>query len=399
MNHSWRHHFPLLQKRGDLIYLDSAATTQKPRAVIEALTNFYSQDYATVHRAIYDLSKEATERYEEVREKARKFLNAHSREEIVFTRGTTAGLNLLAHSLGKQLLPGDVVVISVIEHHSNIVPWQMMCEERGATLRVIPVNEKGELLLEEYESLLDEQVKIVSIAHLSNAFGTIHPIEKMAHLAHRVGALFIVDGAQGAPHLPVDVQKLDCDFYLFSGHKAYGPTGVGILYGKQPLLASLPPLEGGGDMIESVTLEKTTYAKPPFRFESGTPMIAEVIGLGAALDFLSEIGMEVVAAHEKELLLFATSLLRELPEVEIIGTAPMKGGIISFNVRGAHPLDVGTLLNCRGIALRTGHHCAQPAMARFGIPGTARLSFGLYNTMSEVERFFSSLKEIIHLLS
>jgi len=394
----WRSHFPLFKQKEDLIYFDSAATTQKPKSVIDTLTDFYSFQYATVHRAVYDLSKKATERYELVREKVRAFLSAASRDEIVFTRGTTAAINLLAHSLGKSIKKGDAVLISAIEHHSNIVPWQMMCEEKGAELRIIPVNEKGEIIWSEYENLLDERVKIVSVAHVSNAFGTLHPIEEMIKAAHRIGALFIVDGAQGAAHLPIDVKKMDCDFYLFSGHKAYGPTGVGILYGKMELLAQLPPLEGGGDMIEKVTFEKTTFAKPPFRFEGGTPMIAEVIGLGAAIDFLTAIGMESIEFYEKELLTYATAELQQIPEVTIIGTANNKGAIISFIIDGAHPLDVGTLLNCRNIALRTGHHCAQPAMELFQIPGTSRISFGLYNTPTEIDRFITELKQVIQIL-
>lgn len=378
-----RSDFPQLASNS-LIYFDSAATSLKPKCMIDAMTHFYSEEYGTVHRAIYKLSKQATEKYCAVREQVRAFLGAASSDEIVFTKGTTEAINLVARSIK----PGDEVIISEIEHHSNIVPWQLA----GAHLKIIPVNDRGELILEAYEKLLTPRTKIVSIAHISNALGTLNSLSEIISLARKYGAKVFVDGAQSAPHMPVDVQVLDCDFYAFSGHKAFGPTGVGVLYGKKELLEAMPPFLGGGDMIEKVTFEKTTFQKPPLKFEAGTPMIAEVIGLGAALSYIESLGRDNIAAYENELLRYATE---KLSYVRIIGTAEKKGAILSFVVDGIHPLDIGTMLDLRDIAVRTGHHCAQPAMARFGVSGTVRLSFAPYNTFEEIDTFDQALREIL----
>jgi len=397
-----RQDFPMLKKMVQgypLIYFDSAATAHKPQSVITALTDFYSHHYGTVHRGVYTTARDATEMYSQARTKVQKFINAAHPEEIILTRGTTASLNLLARSFGERFVrPGQAIMISEIEHHSNIVPWQMLCEERGAVLRIIPVNDEGELIFEAFESLLDEKVKLVSLAHVSNVLGTRHPIKQIIEAAHDVGAYVCVDGAQAVPHLPLDVQELDVDFYAFSGHKLYGPTGIGILYGKQELLEKLPPLEGGGDMIEQVTLEKTTYGRLPLKFEAGTPMIAEAIGLGAAIDYLAEIGMETIQSWEQELLLYATKKLSQIPNLRMLGTAKEKGAIITFVIKGVHSLDLATLLDCRGVAIRTGHHCSQPALDRFGLTTSARLSFGLYNTFDEVDQFFSILSDVLDIL-
>lgn len=391
--------FPIFTHHPQLIYLDSAASTQKPQPVIDALTRFYTQDYGTVNRAVYKLAREATDNYQMVRVKVQKLLNVSSPEEIIFTRGATASLNLLARSFGKAFLhPGDAVIISSTEHHSNIVPWQMICEERGAVLRAIPVDERGELLFEEYLKLLDDKVKMVSIAHISNATGTLHPLKKVIDAAHAYCACVAIDGAQSVAHLPLDLQQLDADFFAFSGHKMYGPTGVGVLYGKSHLLEQMDPIDGGGDMIERVTLQKSTYGSPPIKFEAGTPMVAEVIALGTAIDYLSSIGLNTISDHEQQLLSYATQKLLEVPGLRIIGRAPEKGAIISFVVDGVHPLDIATLLDCKQIAIRSGHHCSQPTMDRFHLPGTARLSFGLYNTLEEIDRLLSSLFSILDLL-
>ena len=394
----FRKDFPMICD--EQIYFDTAATAQKPQVVIEALTDFYSHHYGTVNRGVYKLAREATDLYQGARQKVQRFLNAEHTEEIVFTRGTTASLNLLARSYGAAFIrSGDAIIISEIEHHSNIVPWQMMCEERGAVLRIVPVNEAGELIFEEFVAQLDEKVKLVSLAHLSNVLGTLHPAQKIIEEAHKVGAHVCLDGAQAAAHLPVDVQALDVDFYAFSGHKLYGPTGVGVLYGKRELLEKMEPVEGGGDMIENVTLLETTYTRLPTKFEAGTPMIAEVVALGAAIDYLTEIGMDTVASWEQELLAYATKKLTQVEGLKIIGTSPHKGAIISFTIEKVHPLDLATLLDCRGIAIRTGHHCSQPAMERFGIQSTARLSFGIYNTFEEIDQFVVSLKSILNFLT
>lgn len=382
-----------------LIYFDSAATAQKPLKVIDTINDYYRNHYGTVHRAIYELSVYATKAYLEVREKVRAFLNARKKEEIIFTRGTTESINLVAYSFGKAFLkPGDEILITEMEHHSNIVPWQIVAEDRGAVLKVAPMDDRGVLDLEAFEAMLSERTKIVAVAHIANSMGTINSIKKIVQMAHAKGAKVLVDGAQAAPHFPLDVVDLDLDFYVFSGHKIYGPTGVGVLYGKEELLEGMPPYQGGGDMIEKVTFEKTTYNTLPVKFEAGTPMIAEVLGLGAAIDFLKGVGLENIRDHEKELINYATAQAHEIPGLKIIGEAPEKGAILSFIIKDSHPLDIGTMLDLRGIAVRTGHHCAQPVMKHFGIPGTVRASFGLYNTKEEIDRFFETLREIIPLL-
>jgi len=397
-----REDFPMLKQQmhgKTLVYLDSAATAQKPNAVIDAIADFYKNHYGTVHRAVYELSVESTKGYQDTRQRAKTFLNASKIEEIIFTRGTTESINMVAYSFGKAFVKaGDEVIITECEHHSNIVPWQIMCEDRGAVLKVVPINDRGELNLEEYARLLNEKTKIVSVAHVANSLGTIHPLKEMIRMAHDAGAKVLIDGAQSAPHMPIDVQQLDADFYVFSGHKVYGPTGIGVLYGKEALLEAMPPYQGGGDMIEKVTFPKTTYNTLPLKFEAGTPMIAEAIGLGAALDYLSGIGMENIFKHEHQLLDYATPLLQQINGLRIIGTAKEKSGIISFFIEGIHPLDIGTMLDLRGVAIRTGHHCAQPTMRHFGIPATARASFGLYNTKEEIDSFIEALKEVVKIL-
>lgn len=398
-----REDFPMLSKTmhgKPLVYLDTAATAQKPDTVIDAIDDFYRDHYGTVHRAVYELSTLSTVNYQKTREKVRDFIHAKEAHEIIFTRGTTESINLVAYSFGKAFIkPGDEILISEIEHHSNIVPWQIMAEDRGAILRVAPVNDLGELDLDAFKKMLNEKTKLVSIAHISNALGTIHPVKEIISLAHKAGAKVLIDGAQASGHLPIDVQDLDADFYVFSGHKLYGPTGIGILYGKEALLEAMPPYQGGGDMIQSVTFEKTTYNVLPLKFEAGTPMIAEVIGLGASIDYVSKIGLDVISEHEKKLLEMATKELIAIPHLKIIGQARDKAGIISFVHDKAHSLDIGTLLDLKGVAIRTGHHCAQPAMKRFNVESTARASFGLYNTPEEVHYFINSLKDTLRLLS
>lgn len=395
----FRNDFPMLKKMmhgKPLIYFDTAATAQKPYAVINAISNFYQNDYGTVHRAVYQLAAHATEAYQDVRFKVKNLLNARSVDEIVFTRGTTSAINLVARSFGKvAVFAGDTILISQIEHHSNIVPWQMLCEERGAVLKIIPVNDAGEIDLEGYRALLDHSVKLVSIAHISNVLGTIHPIDQMTKWAHEVGAKVLIDGAQSAPHMPIDLQKIDADFFVFSGHKFYGPTGIGILFGKAEHLEKMPPIEGGGDMIDKVSLTHSSYQRPPLKFEAGTPMIAEVIGLGAAIDYSSKIGMQNIYDWESQLSNYAERQLLNFPEVTIIGNAEKKGAIISFVVKGIHPLDLATILDFKGIAMRSGHLCSQPTMERFNISSTARISFGLYNTLEEIDLFAGALKGAI----
>lgn len=394
-----REDFPMLKKKmheKPLVYLDTAATSQKPQVVIDTIRSFYEEHYGTVHRAVYQLAVHATEEYNNVRQKVKSFLNASKAEEIIFTRGTTNAINLVAASFGKAFISaGDEVIISSIEHHSNIVPWQMMCEERGAILKVIPANERGELLLEQYADLLTSKTKIVSIAHVANSLGTLNPVKKMISMARKVEAKVFIDGAQAASHFPVDVQDLDADFYAFSGHKAYGPTGIGVLYGKEALLEAMPPYEGGGDMINRVTFAKTTYADLPVKFEAGTPSIADVLGLGAALDYLTAIGLNHCAQWEHGLLLQATKALEEIEGLRIVGTAAEKLGIVSFIVEGIHHLDIGTLLDLKGVAIRTGHQCAQPVMDALNIRGTCRLSLGLYNTPNDIDRFVIALQEVL----
>jgi len=394
--------FPMLKKEMNghpLIYFDSGATAQKPQVVINTIRDFYENHYGTVHRAIYELAVHSTNAYDRARLVVKKFLNAASEQEIIFTKGSTEGINLVAATYGAaNLHAGDEIIISHLEHHSNIVPWQLICQRTGAILKVIPINEKGELLIDEYKKLLSPRTKLVSVGHIANSIGSLNPIKQIIELAHQAGAKVLVDAAQSAPHLPIDVQDLDVDFLVFSGHKNYGPTGIGILYGKLALLEAMPPYQGGGDMIDTVTFEKTTYAPSPLKFEAGTPMIVEVIGLAAALEYLMAIGMSEIARHEKQLLEHATTKIQEIDHVRIIGQAREKGGIISFVADGIHSLDLGTLLSLKGAALRTGHHCAQPTLEFFKVPSTCRISFGLYNTTEEIDRFIPILKDAIHTL-
>jgi cysteine desulfurase/selenocysteine lyase len=398
----YRKDFPMLQKQmhgKPLIYLDSAATAQKPQMVIDAISSFYKDYYGTVHRAIYDLSVRSTHEYENVRQKVKTLLNASKVEEIIFTRGTTDSINIVADSFGRAFVnKGDEVIISESEHHSNIVPWQMMCEARGAVLKVIPINDCSELILEEFAELLSHKTKIVAVSHIANSTGTVHPIKQIIDMAHKVGAKVLIDGAQSVPHMVVDVQYLDADFYVFSGHKFYGPTGIGILYGKESLLEKMPPHHGGGDMIALVTFPKTTYNVLPLKFEAGTPSIAEVIGLGAAIDYIQDIGLENIHAWEQVLLNHATNKLKSIKGLRIIGTAAEKGAIVSFVVEGVHPLDIGTMLDLRGVAIRTGHQCTQPTMQRLGVSATCRASFGFYNTLEEVDTFVVALQDVLSIL-
>ena len=393
-----RKDFPALHQRvhgKPLVYLDNAATSQKPQAVIDALVAYYSLENSNVHRGVHLLSEKATQAYEEARVRVQRFLNAAEAREIVFVRGATEGINLVAASYGRTWIgAGDEVIISTIEHHSNIVPWQLLCEERGALLRVIPVDDAGELLLDEYARLLGARTKLVAVSHISNALGTVNPVKRMIEMAHRQGVPVLVDGAQAAPHLRVDVRELDCDFYVFSGHKALGPTGIGVLYGRAEWLERMPPYQGGGDMIASVTFEKTTYNALPYKFEAGTPHIAGVIGLGVALEYLSGLGLDRVAAYERELLTYGTATLQAAPGVRIIGTAPDKASVLSFIVDGVHAHDVGTILDHAGIAVRAGHHCAMPVMRRFGVPATVRASLAFYNTREELDALGAGLREV-----
>ncbi len=383
-----------------LVYLDNAATTQKPQVVIDALTNFYTTTNANIHRGVHQLSQNATEQYEAVRETVRAFINARQTNEIIFVRGATEGINLVAQSLGRiRLTPGDEVVITAMEHHSNIVPWQMVCAQYGARLRVAPMNDAGELLWDEYASLLNEKTKIAAFTQISNALGTINPVERMVEAAHEVGAITLVDGAQSAPHTAVDVQKMGCDFFVFSGHKIYAPTGIGVLYGRRELLEEMPPYQGGGDMISYVTFEKTAYNELPYKFEAGTPNIAGTIGLGAALNYVTAIGLDRIAAHESELLAYGTARLQEIDGLTIVGTAAAKAGVLSFTLKGVHPHDIGTILDERGVAIRTGHHCAQPVMDRYGIPATARASIGLYNTKAEIDALAEGIRKVFEVFT
>jgi cysteine desulfurase/selenocysteine lyase len=378
-----------------LVYLDNAATSQKPRSVINAITRFYQKDCSNIHRGVHLLSERATRAYEEARLAVQQFIHAANPAEVIFVRGTTEAINLVAQSYGRtHVQAGDAVLISAMEHHSNIVPWQMLCEEKGAKLHVIPMNDRGELLLDEYEKLLTPETKLVAVAHVSNALGTVNPVRQIIRMAHERGIPVLVDGAQAIPHFQVDVQDLDCDFYAFSGHKMYGPTGIGILYGKRRLLEAMPPYQGGGDMISSVTFEKTTYNSLPHKFEAGTPDISGVIGLGAAIEYLTRIGLDNVAAHEHDLLVYATEQITRLPGVRVIGTAKEKTAVLSFVLDGIHPHDVGTILDQEGIAVRTGHHCAQPVMQFFGIPATTRASFALYNTEAEADALMRGITKV-----
>ncbi len=389
--------FPILSRKlykKDLIYFDNGATSQTPKVVVDAISDYYFRINSNVHRGIHTLSQEATMAMENARMTIQKHINAKSKDEIIFTKGTTDGINIIAHAMRFILKEGDEVIISQLEHHSNIVPWQMACESTGAILKYIPINKKGELILEEYDKLLSTKTKIVSVAHVSNALGTINQVSEIIEKAHNVGAFTLIDGAQSIPHLKVDVQYLDADFYVFSGHKVYGPTGVGILYGKEEILNSLHPYQGGGEMIKEVTLEKATYADAPFRFEAGTPNIEGNIALAKAIDFVNEIGIEKISKHENELLNYATKKLEQLGDVIIYGTSDKKAGVISFNIKGVHPSDVGMILDKLGIAVRTGKHCAQPIMDYFGISGTVRVSFAVYNTKDEIDVFIKSMERV-----
>nr|PZN05471.1 MAG: cysteine desulfurase CsdA [Pseudomonadota bacterium] len=389
--------FPILERpvRGKrLVYLDNGATTQKPEAVIEAERRFYRESNANIHRGVHWLSQHATDLYEQGRETVRRFLNAARAEEIVFTRGTTEAINLVAQSWGRaNLKAGDEIVLTAMEHHSNIVPWQLLCAETGAELRVVPINDRGELDLDAYVALLNERTRLVAVAHVSNALGTVNPVQDIAARAKAVGALVLVDGAQAVAHMPVDVQAIGCDFYAFSAHKLYGPTGIGALYARWDVLRGMPPWQGGGDMIRTVSFEGSTWADPPQRFEAGTPNIAGVVGMAAAIDYVSAIGLERIAAHEHALLEYATEAVCKLPGVRLIGTAREKASILSFMVDGIHPHDRGTILDMEGIAIRAGHHCAMPVMKRFGIPGTARASFALYNDERDVEALVAGIRK------
>jgi cysteine desulfurase/selenocysteine lyase len=398
-----RSDFPILKQQVNgkpLVYLDNAATSQKPQSVIDAMNRFYLEENSNIHRGVHTLSDKATQSYEDARMRIQKFINAPDLREIVFVRSTTEGINLVARSYGaRHLSEGDELIISAMEHHSNIVPWQMMCEETGARLRVIPMSDEGELDLGAYARLFNGRTKLVAVGHISNALGTINPVEEMIKTAHAHGVPVLVDGAQAVPHLRVDVRALDCDFYAFSGHKMFGPTGIGILYGKLKLLEGMPPYQGGGDMIKSVSFEKTTYNDLPHKFEAGTPNISGGVGLGEAVRYLSEIDFEGAMAHERDLLRYATSALSTIEGLRIIGTAKRKAGVLSFVIDGIHPHDIGTILDDDGIAIRTGHHCAQPVMQRFGIPATARASFAFYNTAEEVDALVRGIHNVRKVLS
>ena len=398
-----RRDFPILAQRvhgKPLVYLDNAATSQKPQSVLDALNRYYTTENSNVHRGIHYLSEQATADYEESRSKVRGLLNASDDREIVFVRGATEGINLVAGSYGRSNVgEGDEVIISAMEHHSNIVPWQILCQERGARLRVVPMNDDGDLLIDEYERLLGPRTKLVSIVHVSNSLGTINPVRRVIEMAHSRGVPVLLDGAQSAPHMNVDVQALDCDFFVFSGHKLYGPTGIGILYGKADLLESMPPYQGGGDMIKSVSFEKTTYNALPYKFEAGTPNIAGSIGLGAAVDYVSSVGLENIESYEHDLLEYGTKALSSISGLRLVGTARKKAGILSFVLDGVHPHDIGTILDSEGIAVRTGHHCTQPVMERFGIPATARASLAFYNTREEIDALVKGIDKVLEVFS
>ncbi len=392
-----RRDFPILHQEvhgKPLAYLDNAATTQKPRSVIDALVHYYEHDNANVHRGVHELSQRATNDYEDARVTVQNFVGAAASEEIIYTRGTTESINLVTASWGRANVgSGDEVLISAMEHHSNIVPWQLLCEEKGAKLKVVPINDDGEFLFDEYEKLLSDRTKIVAVNHVSNALGSVNPVREIIKLAHERGALALIDGAQAVAHMKVDVQELDCDFYAFSSHKIFGPTGVGILYGKQALLEEMPPCEGGGDMIKYVTFEKTVYNDLPYKFEAGTPNIADAIGLGAALHYVNNVGLEAIGTYEEELLAYATERVTAVEGVTLIGTARDKASVLSFNLDTVHPHDLGTVLDREGVAIRAGHHCAQPVMDRFGVAATARASFAFYNTRAEVDQLVAALQK------
>jgi len=396
-----REDFPILKQTihgRPLVYLDNAATSQKPQSVIDAESRYYATLNANVHRGIHDLSQRATDAFEAARDKVRRFINAADAKEVVFTRGTTEAINLVAQSYGRsRFKPGDEILVTEMEHHSNIVPWQLLCEQTGAVLRVAPIDDTGALRMDAFEALVNARTRLVAVAHVSNALGTINPVRRLVELAHAAGAPVLIDGAQAAPHIEVDVRALDCDFYAFSGHKLYGPTGIGVLYGKAALFDAMPPYQGGGDMISRVTFEKTSYNALPYKFEAGTPNIAGTIGLGAAIDYVEAIGLDAIAAHEHDLLDYATRRARELPGLTLIGTAKDKAGILAFTLEGIHPHEIGTVLDHEGIAIRTGHHCAMPVMDRFGVPATARASFALYNTRDDVDALIEGLTKVQHM--
>ncbi|CAN5625147.1 cysteine desulfurase [soil metagenome] len=397
-----REQFPILKRQvkgKPLVYFDNAATSQKPQVVIDALVDYYSGYNANIHRGIHTLAEEATAAFEATRDTVKEFINAGAREEIIFTRGATESINLVAYTWGRQnIKAGDEIIISTMEHHSNIVPWQILCEEKNAVLKVIPINDAGEILMDEYKKLLNEKTKLVAIVHVSNALGTINPVEEIIDAAHDAGAIVLVDGAQSAVHLDIDVLEMDCDFYVFSGHKIYAPTGTGVLYGKKKLLESMPVFLGGGEMIKEVTFEKSTYNDLPYKYEAGTPNIADVIALNSAIDFINQLGKENIRRHENELLNYATDQLMQIPGLRIIGTAKNKVSVISFVIDKIHPQDIGILLDNAGIAVRTGHHCAQALMQWYSIPGTIRASFAVYNTKHEIDTLITGLKKAIKML-
>ncbi len=390
--------FPILQQEvhgKPLVYLDSAATSQKPRGVIDAIARYYLDDNSNVHRGVHLLSERATQAYEAAREKVQRFVSAAHAHEIIFVRGTTEAINLISQTYGRtRVRSGDEIVVTVMEHHSNIVPWQMLCEEKGAVLRVAPMDDDGTLRVDELERLIGPRTKLVALGHVSNALGTIHPVHRIIEMAHRKKVPVLLDGAQAVPHLAIDVQALGCDFYAFSGHKLFGPTGIGVLYGRSELLEEMPPWQGGGDMISSVTFEKTTYNKLPYKFEAGTPDIAGAIGLGAAIDYVSGLGLDAIAAHEHDLLTYATEALRKVPGLRLIGTAKEKASVLSFLLGDVHPHDIGTVLDREGIAIRTGHHCAQPLMRRLGVAATARASLAFYNRREDVDALVAGLHKV-----
>jgi cysteine desulfurase/selenocysteine lyase len=393
-----REDFPILKLQAHgkpLVYLDNAATSQKPQVVIDTLNRYYSEENSNIHRGVHYLSEKATQEYEDGRTKVQHFINAAADREIIFVRSVTEAINLVAHCYGRKYIQaGDEIIISAMEHHSNIVPWQILCEEKGAILRVVPINDRGEFLLDAYEKLLGPRTRFVAVAHVSNALGTINPIGQIIEMAHRWKVPVLVDGAQGVPHFGVDVRELDCDFYGFSGHKLFGPTGIGVLYGKAHLLEAMPPYQGGGSMIRSVTFEKTTYAPIPTKYEAGTPHIAGAIGLGAAIDYLEEIGMDTINQYEQELLAYAMEAIAAIPGLHIYGTAHEKAGVISFAIEGVHPHDIGTILDQEGIAIRTGHHCCQPVMDRFGVPAMSRASLAFYNTKEEIDALVAGIHKV-----
>jgi cysteine desulfurase / selenocysteine lyase len=396
-----REEFPALRQQvygKNLIYFDNGATSQKPQVVLDAINKYYSKDNANIHRGVHFMSQRATTEFEEARKIIQRYIKARKSEEVIFTKGTTDSINLVAFSFGELLKEGDEILITAMEHHSNIVPWQMLCERKNLKLRVAPINKKGELIMEEFDKLLNERTKLVSITHISNTLGTINPVKEIAQKAHAVGAKILVDGAQSIQHMPIDVKDLDCDFFVFSSHKVFGPTGIGVLYGKEDLLDKMPPYQGGGDMISKVTFERTTYNELPFKFEAGTPHIAGGICLGEAIKFLSQLDIDAIQRHEKELAEYAQDMLDTFEGMRIIGEAKYKTSVVSFVVDGIHPFDLGTLLDKQGIAVRTGHHCTQPLMDFFGIPGTVRASFAFYNTRQEIDTFIAAVEKSIGML-